>query len=93
MMCFMRGVVRPNTGLTRHARRFALDLVEVFFQIVHSRLPLLNPAQFRTRLHYSLQSSNGGASPNNPQGGAGQIGRSSNSPPHGEPQQKPLHPA
>ena len=66
---------------------------EVFFQIVHSRLPLLNPAQFRTRLHYSLQSSNGGASPNNPQGGAGQVGRSSNSPPHGGPQQKPLHPA
>jgi hypothetical protein len=30
--------------------RFALDLVEVFFQIVHSRLPLLNPAQFRSRL-------------------------------------------
>jgi len=30
--------------------RFALDLVEVFFQIVHTRLPLLNPAQFRNRL-------------------------------------------
>lgn len=30
--------------------RFALDLVEVFFQIVHTRLPLLNPAQFRSRL-------------------------------------------
>ncbi|PPQ89644.1 hypothetical protein CVT25_013831 [Psilocybe cyanescens] len=29
---------------------FALDLVEVFFQIVHTRLPLLNPEQFRTRL-------------------------------------------
>lgn len=29
---------------------FALDLVEVFFQIVHTRLPLLNPAQFRSRL-------------------------------------------
>ncbi|TBU45011.1 hypothetical protein BD309DRAFT_861086 [Dichomitus squalens] len=72
---------------------FALDLVEVFFQIVHSRLPLLNPAQTRTRLHYSLQSTNGGASPNNPQGGTGQLGRSSNSPPHGGPQQKPLHPA
>ncbi|TFK73576.1 hypothetical protein BDN72DRAFT_814134 [Pluteus cervinus] len=34
---------------------FALDLVEVFFQIVHTRLPLLNPAQFRNslRLHPS----------------------------------------
>ncbi|KAF8158327.1 hypothetical protein B0H34DRAFT_450332 [Crassisporium funariophilum] len=30
---------------------FALDLVEVFFQIVHTRLPLLNPEQFRNRLH------------------------------------------
>lgn len=29
---------------------FALDLVEVFFQIVHTRLPLLNPAEFRSRL-------------------------------------------
>jgi hypothetical protein len=31
--------------------RFALDLVEVFFQIVHTRIPLLNPAQFRLRLN------------------------------------------
>lgn len=30
--------------------RFALDLVEVFFQIVHTRIPLLNPVQFRKRL-------------------------------------------
>lgn len=30
--------------------RFALDLVEVFFQIVHTRIPLLNPEQFRNRL-------------------------------------------
>ncbi|KAJ7600995.1 hypothetical protein C8J56DRAFT_911818 [Mycena floridula] len=29
---------------------FALDLVEVFFQIVHTRIPLLNPAQFRNSL-------------------------------------------
>lgn len=35
---------------------FALDLVEVFFQIVHTRLPLLNPTQFRNnlRLHPSI---------------------------------------
>lgn len=33
------------------AFRFALDLVEVFFQIVHTRIPLLNPAQFRLRLN------------------------------------------
>ncbi|KAF7299190.1 hypothetical protein MIND_00867700 [Mycena indigotica] len=29
---------------------FALDLVEVFFQIVHTRIPLLNPEQFRSQL-------------------------------------------
>ncbi|EIN12374.1 hypothetical protein PUNSTDRAFT_49613 [Punctularia strigosozonata HHB-11173 SS5] len=29
---------------------FALDLVEVFFQIVHTRFPLLNPAEFKNRL-------------------------------------------
>lgn len=28
---------------------FALDLVEVYFQIVHTRWPLLNPSDFRTR--------------------------------------------
>lgn len=31
--------------------RFALDLVEVYFQIVHTRIPLLDPAQFRLRLN------------------------------------------
>ncbi|KAF8635875.1 hypothetical protein AX15_000062 [Amanita polypyramis BW_CC] len=36
---------------------FAQDLVEVFFQIVHTRIPLLNPAQFRSRLQ--LNSSTG----------------------------------
>jgi hypothetical protein len=34
--------------------RFSLDLVEVFFQIVHTRIPLLNPAQFRNRFQHSL---------------------------------------
>ena len=38
--------------------RFALDLVEVFFQIVHTRLPLLNPAQFRSRLQLYPTNSN-----------------------------------
>jgi hypothetical protein len=28
--------------------------VEVFFQIVHTRIPLLNPAQFRSRFQQSL---------------------------------------
>ncbi|OBZ68942.1 hypothetical protein A0H81_11103 [Grifola frondosa] len=34
--------------------KIALDLAEVFFQIVHTRLPLLNPSQFRYRLHSNL---------------------------------------
>ncbi|EGO23988.1 hypothetical protein SERLADRAFT_450284 [Serpula lacrymans var. lacrymans S7.9] len=34
---------------------FALDLVEVYFQIVHTRLPLLNPIQFRARLNLAGQ--------------------------------------
>jgi len=38
--------------------RFALDLVEVFFQIVHTRIPLLNPAQFRSRLRLYPTNSN-----------------------------------
>ncbi|PIL22842.1 transcription factor [Ganoderma sinense ZZ0214-1] len=77
------------------SRLFALDLVEVFFQIVHSRLPLLNPAQFRSRLHYSLSTGPQPQATNEstPQGGAGQRGRNSNSPPHGGPPQKPVHPA
>ncbi|KAI0301161.1 hypothetical protein B0F90DRAFT_1911917 [Multifurca ochricompacta] len=30
---------------------FALDLVEVYFQVVHTRLPFLNPTHFRARLN------------------------------------------
>ncbi|KAG6850269.1 hypothetical protein H0H93_015526 [Arthromyces matolae] len=41
----------------RFKAEFTLDLVEVFFQIVHTRIPLLNPAHFRERLQ--LVSSNG----------------------------------
>ncbi|KAH9851544.1 hypothetical protein C2E23DRAFT_829650 [Lenzites betulinus] len=82
---------------------FALDLVEVFFQIVHTRLPLLNPAQFRSRLHYSLYSTgsqNGGTSPSTPTTSAvaqQQRTRNSSSPFGGQsaqhPSQRPLHPA
>ncbi|KAI0662247.1 hypothetical protein C8Q70DRAFT_1051719 [Cubamyces menziesii] len=78
---------------------FALDLVEVFFQIVHSRLPLLNPAQFRTRLHISLSSTgpqNGNMSPSTPVAQQ-QRTRNSSSPLGGQSAQhqpqKPLHPA
>ncbi|KAI0322423.1 hypothetical protein OF83DRAFT_804844 [Amylostereum chailletii] len=34
--------------------QFALDLVEVYFQIVHTRLPFLNPSDFRARLNVNL---------------------------------------
>ncbi|EKM51982.1 uncharacterized protein PHACADRAFT_212595 [Phanerochaete carnosa HHB-10118-sp] len=61
---------------------FTFDLVEVFFQIVHTRLPLLNPAQFRARLQYGLQTRNplGSASPD---ANGFSSGQSSNN--------KPLH--
>jgi hypothetical protein len=36
-----------------HAR-FALDLVEVYFQVVHTRLPFLNPTHFRARLNVNV---------------------------------------
>ncbi|KAH9985531.1 hypothetical protein BJV77DRAFT_1071377 [Russula vinacea] len=33
---------------------FALDLVEVYFQVVHTRLPFLNPTHFRARLNVNV---------------------------------------
>lgn len=45
-----------NLIIALFIHRFALDLVEVFFQICHTRLPLLNPSQFRAQLKYSLPS-------------------------------------
>ncbi|KAH9038222.1 hypothetical protein EDB85DRAFT_1934135 [Lactarius pseudohatsudake] len=33
---------------------FALDLVEVYFQVVHARLPFLNPTHFRARLNINV---------------------------------------
>lgn len=55
----MPNLSRPFSGLHLNLNlprsRFALDLVEVFFQIVHTRLPLLNPEQFRS--HLQLQAS------------------------------------
>ncbi|KAH6912531.1 hypothetical protein BKA70DRAFT_765503 [Coprinopsis sp. MPI-PUGE-AT-0042] len=49
---------------------FALDLVEVFFQIVHTRLPLLNPAQFRNRLGITASTNGSLPSTHHHQGGA-----------------------
>ena len=34
--------------------RFALDLVEVYFEICHTRIALLSPAQFRAQLRAAL---------------------------------------
>ncbi|KAF9077574.1 hypothetical protein BDP27DRAFT_476896 [Rhodocollybia butyracea] len=44
----------------------AFDLMEIYFQIVHSRIPLLNPAQFRNRLKASLSSDPGLEKPLHP---------------------------
>ncbi|KAJ3910667.1 hypothetical protein F5879DRAFT_928437 [Lentinula edodes] len=44
----------------------AFDLMEIYFQIVHSRLPLLNPTQFRNRLRTSLSSNPGTEKPLHP---------------------------
>lgn len=41
----------PETHL---CLRFALDLVEVYFQVVHTRLPFLNPTHFRARLNVNV---------------------------------------
>ena len=40
---------RFTRSLTPLPTRLALDLVEVYFQIVHTRFPLLNPDDFRNR--------------------------------------------
>ena len=49
----------PLTGTSPTYRtpsilRFALDLVEVYFQVVHTRLPFLNPTHFRARLNVNV---------------------------------------
>ncbi|TFK52292.1 hypothetical protein OE88DRAFT_1807225 [Heliocybe sulcata] len=48
------GELAPNLEDEAFRLEFAFDLVEVFFQIVHTRIPLLNPTQFRTRFKQSL---------------------------------------
>ncbi|KAJ7857696.1 hypothetical protein B0H14DRAFT_2352091, partial [Mycena olivaceomarginata] len=45
------GELAPELENDTFRAEFALDLVEVYFQIVHTRLPLLNPQQFRNKLH------------------------------------------
>ena len=41
-------------SFTSPSPRFALDLVEVYFQVVHTRLPFLNPTHFRARLNVDV---------------------------------------
>jgi hypothetical protein len=43
-----------ETYRTPSILRFALDLVEVYFQVVHTRLPFLNPTHFRARLNVNV---------------------------------------
>jgi hypothetical protein len=49
--CFFTRISEPETHLRL---RFALDLVEVYFQVVHTRLPFLNPTHFRARLNVNV---------------------------------------
>ncbi|VDB91906.1 unnamed protein product [Peniophora sp. CBMAI 1063] len=48
------GELAHNLEEESYRFEFALDLVEVFFQIVHARLPFLNPTQFRERLQSQM---------------------------------------
>ncbi|KAI0926733.1 hypothetical protein AcV5_007442 [Taiwanofungus camphoratus] len=75
----------------------AIDLIEVFFQIVHTRLPLLNPAHFRARIHESLglpsvppTRANSPLTPPPMTSGSAFFSRDSRTP---SDVQKPLHPA
>ncbi|KAL6308423.1 hypothetical protein BKA93DRAFT_815437 [Sparassis latifolia] len=69
---------------------FALDLVEVFFQIVHTRLPLLNPAHFRARMRVNLYGPQ--QQPNTPPATTSRFpSPKSDLLPNGAP--KPIHPA
>ncbi|KAL0960646.1 hypothetical protein HGRIS_005674 [Hohenbuehelia grisea] len=82
---------------------FALDLVEVFFQIVHTRLPLLNPANFRLSLglHPATPASPSSSSPlasiTNPLSPSSSSVHIPSAPPAGMPSDpdvgKSLHPA
>ncbi|KZT64930.1 hypothetical protein DAEQUDRAFT_569812 [Daedalea quercina L-15889] len=73
----------------------ALDLVEVYFQIVHTRLPLLNPAQFRARLHFSLYvaSQSRSHSPHTPPSASSTSSFLAKSAQPQNDAHKPLHPA
>ncbi|KAG7088535.1 hypothetical protein E1B28_012518 [Marasmius oreades] len=60
------GELAEKLADTEFRSEIAYDLVEVYFQIVHSRLPLLNPTQFRNQLKQQLSSNNVGEKPLHP---------------------------
>ncbi|TCD63254.1 hypothetical protein EIP91_005810, partial [Steccherinum ochraceum] len=80
LFSLLHHLTNPSPLPTHHS--FALDLVEVFFQIVHTRLPLLNPAQFRSRLTEHLKTNTNAPPPPPPVPAAYEIkqDRRSNSP-------------
>ncbi|KAF9267517.1 hypothetical protein L218DRAFT_955389 [Marasmius fiardii PR-910] len=60
------GEMAEKLGDAEFRSEIAFDLVEVYFQIVHSRLPLLNPTQFRNQLKQQLSSNAGSEKPLHP---------------------------
>ncbi|KAJ1309737.1 hypothetical protein OPQ81_006502 [Rhizoctonia solani] len=48
------GVLGTKLESETFRTEFALDLIDVYFQICHTRLPILDPQNFRTRFKYSL---------------------------------------
>ncbi|KAF8610034.1 hypothetical protein BDV93DRAFT_4989 [Ceratobasidium sp. AG-I] len=48
------GVMGTKLESEAFRTEFALDLIDVYFQICHTRLPILDPQNFRTRFRYSL---------------------------------------
>ncbi|KAI0726458.1 hypothetical protein C8Q72DRAFT_783724, partial [Fomitopsis betulina] len=88
------GETAPRLSEEAFRVEVALDLVEVYFQIVHTRLPLLNPAQFRARLHLSLYAAaqSRSHSPNTPPSASSTTSFLQRSAPHND-AHKPLHPA
>ncbi|CAE6414702.1 unnamed protein product [Rhizoctonia solani] len=51
------GVLGTKLESEMFRTEFALDLIDVYFQICHTRLPILDPQNFRIRFKYSLPQS------------------------------------
>ncbi|PCH40006.1 hypothetical protein WOLCODRAFT_116479 [Wolfiporia cocos MD-104 SS10] len=89
------GKLASRLGDEAYRIELALDLVEVFFQIVHTRLPLLHPAQFRDRLHFGLHlsSQSRSHSPHTPPSASSNTTFGSRASQAPSDTLKPLHPA